>query len=165
MVNAQNPLLGEFKTPHETAPFPEIKNEHFLPAFREGIRTGEAEVKAIVENQSEPTFENTVEALDRSGKLLARTAGIFFNLVNAETSDELQQIAQEVSPLLTKYQNDITLNPVLFERIKTVYHKKEELKLNAEQQTLLENTYLNFMRRGANLSDADKEKFRKISSE
>jgi peptidyl-dipeptidase Dcp len=165
MVNAQNPLLGEFKTPHETAPFPEIKNEHFLPAFSEAIRTGEAEVKAIVENQSEPTFENTVEALDRSGKLLARTAGIFFNLVNAETSDELQQIAQEVSPLLTKYQNDITLNPVLFERIKTVYHKKEELKLNAEQQTLLENTYLNFVRRGANLSDADKEKFRKISSE
>jgi peptidyl-dipeptidase Dcp len=165
MVNAQNPLLGEFKTPHETAPFPEIKNEHFLPAFREAIRTGEAEVKAIVENQSEPTFENTVEALDRSGKLLARTAGIFFNLVNAETSDELQQIAQEVSPLLTKYQNDITLNPVLFERIKAVHYKKGELKLNAEQQTLLENTYLNFVRRGANLSDADKEKFRKISSE
>jgi peptidyl-dipeptidase Dcp len=165
MVNAQNPLLGDFKTPHETAPFPEIKNEHFLPAFRGAIQKGEAEVKAIAENQDEPTFENTVEALDRAGKMLGRTAGIFFNLVNAETSDELQQIAQEVSPLLTKYQNDITLNPVLFKRIKTVYHKKDELKLNAEQQTLLENTYLNFVRRGANLSDTDKEKFRKISTE
>lgn len=166
MVNAQvNPLLGEFKTPHETAPFTEIRNEHFLPAFREAIKTGEAEVKAIADNQSEPTFKNTVEALDRAGKLLGRTAGIFFNLVSAETSDELQQIAQEVSPLLTKFQNDITLNPVLFERIKMVYNKKDELNLNAEQQTLLENTYLNFVRRGANLSEADKEKFRKISTE
>ncbi|HDR50373.1 MAG TPA: M3 family peptidase, partial [Mariniphaga anaerophila] len=165
MVNAQtNPLLQEFKTPHETAPFPEIKNEHFLPAFKEAIKAGEEEVKAIVENKAEPTFENTVEALERSGRLLARTAGIFFNLVSAETSDKLQQIAQEASPLLTKFQNDITLNPELFERIKTVYDEKDKLKLNAEQQTLLENTYLNFVRQGANLSDAGKEKFRKIST-
>lgn len=166
MVNAQiNPLLREFKTPRETAPFYEIKNEHYLPAFREAIKTGEAEVKAITENSTEPTFENTIEALDRAGKLLGRTAGIFFNLVSAETSDELQQIAQEVSPLLTKYQNDITLNPVLFERVKSVYNKKDNLNLNPEQQTLLENTYLSFVRSGANLSDADKEKFRKISTE
>ena len=166
MVNAQiNPLLQEFKTPHETAPFPEIKNEHFLPAFKEAIKAGEEEIKAIAENKAEPTFENTVEALERSGKLLARTAGIFFNLVSAETSDKLQQIAQEASPLLTKFQNDITLNPELFERIKTVYNEKDKLKLNAEQQTLLENTYLNFVRQGANLSDAGKEKFREISTE
>ncbi len=166
MGNAQvNPLLKEFKTPHETAPFSEIKNEHFLPAFKEVIKTGEAEVKAVAENRAEPTFENTVEALDRAGKLLGRTAGIFFNLVSAETSDELQQIAQEVSPLLTKYQNDITLNPVLFERVKSVYNKKHNLSLNPEQETLLENTYLSFMRRGASLSEADKEKFRKISTE
>lgn len=166
MVNAQvNPLLEEFKTPHETAPFPEIKNEHFLPAFRETIKTGETEVNAIAENKAEPTFENTIEALDRAGKMLGRTAGIFFNLVSAETSDELQQIAQEVSPLITKFQNDITLNPVLFERIKTVYNHKNKLSLNAEQQTLLENTYLNFVRKGANLSNVDKEKFREISTE
>jgi peptidyl-dipeptidase Dcp len=166
MVNAQiNPLLEEFKTPHETAPFPEIKNEHFLPAFREAIKTGETEVNAVADNKAEPTFENTIEALDRAGKLLSRTAGIFFNLVSAETSDELQQIAQEVSPLITKFQNDITLNPVLFERIKTVYNHKNKLSLNAEQQTLLENTYLNFVRKGANLSNVDKDKFREISAE
>ncbi|MBW6534194.1 MAG: M3 family metallopeptidase [Mariniphaga sp.] len=165
MVNAQNPLLGEFKTPHETAPFAAIENEHFLPAFREAIKTGEAEVKNIAENQAEPTFENTVEALDRAGKLLGRTAGIFFNLVSAETCDELQQLAQEISPLLTKYQNDITLNPVLFERVKSVYNQKDNLNLNPEQQTLLENTYLNFVRKGANLSNVDKEKFREISTE
>jgi peptidyl-dipeptidase Dcp len=166
MMNTKaNPLLKNFKTPHETTPFAEIKNEHFLPAFREAIQTGEAEVKAIAENQAEPTFKNTVEALDKAGKLLGRTTGIFFNLVHAETNDELQQIAQEVSPLLTKFQNDITLNPVLFERIKTVHHKKNKLKLNAEQQTLLENTYLNFVRKGASLSETDKEKFRKISTE
>lgn len=165
MGNAQvNPLLKEFKTPHETAPFSEIKNEHFLPAFKEVIKTGEAEVKAVAENRAEPTFENTLEALDRAGKLLGRTAGIFFNLVSAETSDELQQIAQEVSPLLTKYQNDITLNPVLFERVKSVYNQKHNLSLNPEQETLLENTYLSFVRRGASLSEADKEKFREIST-
>lgn len=165
MVYAQNPLLGEFKTPRQTAPFPEIKNEHFLPAFQQAIKQGEVEIKTIVENKTEPTFENTVETLDRAGKLLARTAGIFFNLVSAETSDELQQIAQKVSPLLTKYQNDITLNPVLFERVKSVYNQKDNLNLNPEQQTLLENTYLNFVRQGASLSDADKEKFREISTE
>ncbi len=166
MVNTQlNPLLEKFKTPHETAPFHEIKNEHFLPAFREAIKTGETEVIAVAENNAEPTFENTIEALDRAGKLLGRTAGIFFNLVSAETSDELQQIAQEVSPLITKFQNDITLNPVLFKRIKIVYHQKNKLSLNAEQQTLLENTYLNFVRKGANLSNTDKEKFRELSTE
>ena len=166
MVNAQtNPLLGSFNTPHQTAPFPEIKNEHFLPAFREAIRQGEEEIKAIVENQSVPTFENTVEALERSGRLLSRTSGVFFNLVSAETSDELQQLAQEVSPLLTRFQNDITLNPVLFERVKAVYGQKDNLDLTVEQQTLLENTYVNFVRQGANLSDEGKEKFRQISTE
>ncbi len=166
MVNAQsNPLLGEFKTPHETAPFGKIENEHFLPAFKDAIKEGETEVQAVVENTDFPTFENTVAALERSGRLLSRTAGIFFNLVSAETSDELQQLAQEVSPMLTKFQNDITLNPVLFERIKTVYNKRETLELTPEQQTLLEKTYIDFVRKGANLSEDDKQKFREISTE
>jgi peptidyl-dipeptidase Dcp len=160
-----NPLTSEFKTPHQTAPFSEIKNEHFIPAFEESIKQGEAEIKAIIENPQAPTFENTIAALDNSGKLLSRTAGVFFNLLSAETSDELQQIAQQVSPILTKFQNDITLNPELFKKVKTVYDKKETLGLTAEQKTLLENTYQNFVRRGANLSDADKEKFREISAE
>ena len=108
MVNAQhNPLLADFSTPHETAPFNLVKNEHFMPAFKEAIKQGEAEVEAIKNNKEAPTFENTVVALDETARLLARTAGIFFNLMSSETNDELQKIAQEVSPMLTKYQNDI----------------------------------------------------------
>lgn len=164
-VTKNNPLLAEFKTPHQTAPFSEIKNEHFIPAFLEAIKIGESEIDAIVNNSAEPTFENTVVALDNSGRLLSRISGVFFNLMNAETNEELQQIAQEVSPLLTKFGNDINLNPVLFEKIKSIFAEKENLVLNAEQQTLLENTYSNFIRQGANLSDNQKERFRQISTE
>jgi len=166
MVNAQNnPLLGEFKSPHQTAPFNEIKNEHFIPAFQESIMQGEAEIESIVSNQTQPTFENTIVALDNSGRLLNRTAGVFFNLMSSETNDELQKIAQEVSPILTKFQNDITLNPALFGKVKTIYSQKEKLNLNTEQQTLLENTYSNFIRQGANLTDEQKDKFRQISAD
>ncbi len=166
MLNGQqNPLLGNFNTPRQTAPFDKISIEHFLPAFHESIKQGEQEIKNIASNPEVPTFENTIEALENSGRLLSRTSGIFFNLLNAETSDELQQIAQEVSPLLTKFQNDITLNPILFEKVKSVYSQKEKLDLSVEQQTLLENTYLNFVRKGANLPDGQKEKFREISTE
>jgi peptidyl-dipeptidase Dcp len=166
MVNAQNnPLLGEFGTPHEAAPFDKIENGHFLPAFKEAIKQGEAEVEAIKNNSATPTFENTVVALDEAGRLLGRTAGIFFNLLSSETSDELQSLAQEVSPMLTKYQNDISLDPVLFERIKAVYATKDQLDLSVEQSTLLENSYVGFVRQGANLSETDKEKFREISTE
>lgn len=166
MINAQNnPLLGEFKTPHQTAPFNEIKNEHFIPAFQESIKQGEDEIEAIVKNPASPTFENTIVALENTGRLLSRTAGVFFNLMGSETNDELQKIAQEVSPMLTKFQNDITLNPALFEKVKAVYAQKDKLKLNAEQQMLLENSYSNFIRQGANLTDAQKDKFREISTE
>ncbi|HSH20634.1 MAG TPA: M3 family metallopeptidase [Draconibacterium sp.] len=166
MVSAQNnPLLREFKTPHQTAPFNEIRNEHFIPAFQESIKQGEAEIEAIVGENAEPTFENTVVALDKTGRMLNRTAGVFFNLMSSETNDELQKIAQEVSPMLTKFQNDISLNPDLFARVKTVYAQKDNLELNTEQQTLLENTYSNFIRQGANLSEQQKERFRQISTE
>ncbi len=160
-----NPLLETFNTPHETAPFPEIKNDHYLPAFQEAIKQGENEVHAIVNNLQAPDFENTIAALDSAGHLLNRTSGVFFNLLSAETNDTIQNIAQEVSPMLTKFENDITLNPQLFERIKTVYQQKDALDLSVEQQTLLENTYLNFVRKGANLSEEEKEKFREISTE
>ncbi|MDD4031566.1 MAG: M3 family metallopeptidase [Bacteroidales bacterium] len=160
-----NPLLREFNTPHQTAPFSDIKNEHFIPAFTEAVKQGEGEIKSITENPEIPSFDNTVIALERSGQLLSRTAGIFFNLLSAETNDELQKIAQEVSPMLTKYQNDITLNPVLYKRIKSVYSQKDQLKLTSEQQTLLDNTYLSFVRQGADLSDTGKERFREISTE
>ncbi len=166
MINGQeNPLLGEFSTLHDAAPFDKIDNEHFLPAFEKSIEEGEADIKTIVENKAAPTFENTIEAMDRAGRLLSRTAGIFFNLLSSETNDELQKIAQEISPKLTKYQNDITLNPVLFERIKAVYSQKNNLDLTVEQQTLLENSYVGFVRQGANLTDEQKDKFREISTE
>ena len=165
MINAQNnPLQGEFNTPHQTAPFNEIRNEHFIPAFQESIKQGEAEIESIVNSSAAPTFENTVVALDNSGRLLNRTAGVFFNLMSSETNDELQKIAQEVSPMLTKFQNDVNLNPLLFEKVKVVYAQKNKLILNEEQKTLLENSYVNFIRQGANLSDKQKEKFREIST-
>ncbi|MBN2636958.1 MAG: M3 family metallopeptidase [Prolixibacteraceae bacterium] len=160
-----NPLTGEFKTPHQTAPFDKIENAHFLPAFEEAIKQGEEEIRAIKNNTDAPNFENTIVALDRVGPLLNRTAGIFFNLLSSETNDELQQIAREVSPMLTKFQNDITLDPVLFEKVKAVYNQKEKLQLSPEQQTLLENTYIGFVRQGASLSDEAKERFRAISTE
>ncbi|MFV0268766.1 MAG: M3 family metallopeptidase [Draconibacterium sp.] len=166
MINAQNnPLLDTFNTPHETAPFNEIKNEHFLPAFNASIEAGEKELEAIKNNPEAPTFENTIVALDHVGRLLGRTSGVFFNLLGAETNEELQGIAQEVSPLLTKFQNDVSLDPVLFEKVKKVYQQKDQLSLDAEQKTLLENTYEGFVRKGANLSEADKAKFRAISTE
>ena len=166
MVKAQeNPLLQDFNTPHESAPFDIIKNEHFIPAFEEAIKKAEAEIEALKNSSEEPTFENTVVAMENGGKLLYRTAGIFFNLLSSETNDELQGIAQKVSPMLTKFQNDISLDPVLFEKVKKVYAQKDKLDLTVEQQTLLENSYVGFVRQGANLSEEDKEKFREISTE
>jgi peptidyl-dipeptidase Dcp len=160
-----NPLLKEFETPHETAPFPLIKEEHFLPAFKEAIRKGETEIQAIVTNKEAPTFENTVVALEHSGRLLSRIAGIFFNLLSAETNETLQSIAKEASPLLTQFQSDLFLNPVLFEKIKKVYQQKNQLQRTPEQKTLLEDTYSEFVRRGAHLSDEKKRRFREISKE
>jgi peptidyl-dipeptidase Dcp len=166
MVKAQdNPLLGDFNTPHNAAPFDKIRTEHYMPAFEESIKQGKAEVEAVKNNSATPTFENTVVALDHVGRLLGRTAGVFFNLLSSETNDDLQKIAQEVSPMLTAFQNDISLDPVLFERVKAVYAQKDKLDLTAEQKTLLENSYVGFVRQGANLSDEAKDKFREISTE
>lgn len=161
----KNPLLIHFNTPHQTAPFGTFTNEHFLPAFKEAIAIGEAEIVAIKNNTAVPSFENTVEALENTGRLLNRTAAIFFNLLSAESNDELQSLAQEISPLLTKFHNDISLDPVLYEKVKAVFEQKDRLNLTVEQETLLENTYLGFVRQGANLSETDKEKFREISTE
>ncbi|NCA79375.1 MAG: M3 family peptidase [Sphingobacteriia bacterium] len=164
-IAQNNPLLGSFNTPHQTAPFGEIKNEHFIPAFQEAIKQGEAEIEFIAGDLGKPTFENTIAALDHSGRLLSRTAGIFFNLMSAETSDELQKIAQEVSPMLIKFQNDINLNPKLFERVNYLYFNRMNLNLNPEQVTMLENTYTNFVQKGAKLKEDQKERYREISTE
>lgn len=166
MIEAQNnPLLQTFETPHQTAPFPLIKNEHFLPALKAAMDMGRTEIAAITANSETPNFNNVIEALEKSGRLLNRINGIFSNLQSAETNDELQEIAREVSPLRTAYQNDITLNPELFSRIKAVYDSRSELALTPEQSMLLQNTYNQFVRSGANLDDEQKVRFRQISTE
>ena len=156
-----NPLLQDFVT----APFLKIKNEHFLPAFQSLIRDTKREVEAIAANPEPPTFQNTVEALERSGDKLNVVSSIFFNLNGAETNDELQKIAQEVSPLLTNFKNDLLLNEALFKRVKEVYNDREALSLNEEEAMVLEKQYKGFSRNGANLSDGDKEILRKIDAD
>ncbi len=164
-----NPLLQPFQTPHETAPFPLIKNEHYLPAVTEGIAAGRKEIEAIASNKAKPTFANTIVALERSGDQLSRATSVLFNLNAAETNPELQKIVKEVSPMLTEYGNDITLNEQLFARIKSVYDNRASLRdsrqLDGESQMLLEKTYKRFARNGANLNEADKTKLRAIDKE
>ncbi|WP_288022307.1 M3 family metallopeptidase [Tenuifilum sp.] len=160
-----NPLLASYDTPYQTPPFDKIKHEHYMPALDSAISMAKHEVEAIINNPEEPTFENTIEALDRSGKLLANVSNILFNLNEAETDSVLQQIVIEASPKLTDFSNDINLNPELFKRVKTVWEKRDSLNLTQEQSMLLDKTYKGFVRNGANLSDADKEKFRAISRE
>jgi peptidyl-dipeptidase Dcp len=158
-------LTHHFNTKYNTAPFSKIKNEDFLPAFQNGIELAKAEIDAIVRNPIKPTFENTIEALAFSGDVLDRISSIFFNLNSAETSDEMQKIAQEVSPLLSEFGNDIRLNPDLFARVKAVYEKKEHLNLNPEQTTLLDKKYKSFSRNGANLPEDKKTQLREIDKE
>lgn len=158
-------LTHHFNTKYNTAPFSKIKNEDFLPAFQKGIELAKAEIDAIVRNPIKPTFENTIEALAFSGDVLDRISSIFFNLNSAETNDEIQKIAQEVSPLLSEFGNDVRLNPDLFARVKTVYEQREKLNLNAEQTTLLDKKYKNFSRNGANLSEDKKNQLRAIDKE
>lgn len=161
----QNPLLENFQTPYQSAPFNEIKEEHFLPAFQELIKISEKEIDDIANNPDAPSFANVIEALAFSGEKLDVVSGIFFNLNSAETTDEIQKIAQEVSPLLTEYSAKISQNEQLFEKIKKVYDEKEKYELNEEQQTLLKETYKGFVRSGALLNESDKEKLKNISIE
>ncbi len=156
-----NPLL----TPFDTAPFSQIKNEHFKPAFLQTMEDARAEIDAITDNQEAPTFKNTIEALEFSGRQLDRISSVFFNLNSAETNEEIQKIAQEVSPLLSEFSNDITLNEKLFERIKTVYEQEEDLNLSVEQHTLLDKKYKSFSRNGANLPEDKKKRLREIDAE
>ena len=158
-------LTSTFKTKYNTAPFSQIKLEDYQPAFIENIAAAKAEIDAIINNPAAPTFENTIEALDFSGNALDRLSSIFFNLNSAETCDEMQKIAQEVSPLLTEFSNDITLNEALFQRIKSVYEQKDTLNLSPEQATLLAKKFKSFSRNGALLSEEDKLKLREIDTE
>lgn len=161
-----NPLFSVFNTPFQTPPFSQIKNEHFKPAIVNAIAEARKDIDAIINNSETPTFKNTIEALDFSGMLLSSVTSVFFNLNSAETNNEIQKIAQEVSPILTEYSNDVALNEELFKRVKTVYENNQERKdLTVEQTMLLDKTYKSFVRNGANLNEADKEKLRKIDVE
>ena len=157
-----NPLLNyaNWTTPHGTYPFNEIHAADYMPAFEEAFRQGRADIDAIVRNPEEPSFENTIEALDRAGHTLSMVAGCFYNLTHSETNDSLQALEVELSPLMSEYSTSIILNDSLFQRIKAVYDKRDQLRLKADQRKLLEDTYESFANNGANLDEAGKEKYR-----
>lgn len=163
--HTENPLLQPFPGIHQTAPFSLIKIEHYQPAFDAAIAEAKAEIQEIIDNPEIPTFRNTIIELDLAGEKLNRIQSIFFNLNSAETCDEMQEIAQEIAPKLSDFGNDVSLNEALFARIKAVHEQGENLKLNAEEKTLLEKTYRRFVRSGANLNEADKAKYREITRE
>lgn len=165
MTDMPNPFFEKYDTPHGTTPFDKIKTEHYEPAIREGIRRQAAEIDAIIDNAEAPTFENTVVAYEQSGELLNRVTTVFGNLRSAETNDELQEIAQKMVPLLSEHSNNISLNEKLFERVKAVYDRKDELSLTREQEKLLEDAYNGFVRHGANLQGEAKEKYRELTRE
>lgn len=160
---AQNPFFTKAKTPHETFPFDKLKNEHFMPAVKEAIKRHDKEIDAIANSKAKPTFKNTIVALERSGAMFSNVLQVFFALNGAETNDEMQQIAQEISPLLNEHSNNIVLNEKLFARVKAVYDQRESLKLTTEEAQLLKNTYEGFATSGAALSKEQKEVYRDLS--
>ncbi|WP_240543865.1 M3 family metallopeptidase [Spirosoma foliorum] len=161
----QNPFLSPYLTPHQAVPFDKITNADYMPALREALAQGRKEVEAIVKNPDKPTFANTIVALDRSGSLMRRVTQVMYNLSSAETTPELQKIVKQASPMITDYTNDITLNPILYARVKSVYEQRARLKLDQESSMLLEKSYKLFARNGANLDVAGKERLRAIDKE
>ena len=161
----ENPFLTESKAPFGAPEFDKIKTEHYLPAFEAAIAEAKAEIDAITSNPDEPTFENTIEAMEYSGQTLNKVAGIFYNVNEAHTSDEMQAIAEAIAPMMTEYSMYVSLNAPLFERVKAVYEKKDSLNLEKDQLKLLEDNYKSFVRGGANLPEDKKEEFGKISEE
>ncbi|MCD6517026.1 MAG: M3 family metallopeptidase [Candidatus Aminicenantes bacterium] len=161
----KNPFFSEWKTEFEVPRFDQISKEHYLPAFRKGIEQQKGDIEKIVADQSEPTFENTIEALEESGALLRKVSSVFNVLNGSMTDDEMQKIDEQVTPLLSNHRDDMLFNEALFQRIKTVHDQRAELDLTEEQATLLEKYYLDFVRGGANLSEEDKAELRKINEE
>jgi peptidyl-dipeptidase Dcp len=159
-----NPLLTSFKTPFESAPFHQIKAHHFIPALESTISIALKEIEAVIHQKETPTFKNTIEALENCGTLIGRNSSLLFNINSAETNEELQKIAQDAAPLLTRFQNDIRLNKKLFKRINFLYKNDIKDSLTLEQLTLLEKEYKSFVRNGALLNDDEKEKLRVIDS-
>ncbi|WP_445717774.1 M3 family metallopeptidase [Flavobacterium sp.] len=162
---AMNPFFETYTTPYQVPPFDLIKNEHFKPAILEGIKKQEAEINAIVSNKEKATFDNTVLAMENSGKLLSKVSTVFYNLNSANTNEEIQAIAKELAPKLSAHNDNIYLNDALFKRVKTVWDNQKNFNLNKEQAKILENLYKNFIRSGANLSEENKKRLREINSE
>ena len=160
-----NPFFSEYTTPFGVPPFEDIQIEHYKPAFVRGIAEESDEIEAICNNTEAPTFENTIAAMDQSGKLLRKVSSVFYGQNSANTSDEMQALSRELSPMLSKHSDDIMLNPKLFARVKAVYDQRETLKLDKEQEKLLEDTYKDFVRGGANLSEEKQAKLRELNSE
>lgn len=165
MAKGGNPFLGKYTTPYGIPPFEQIKVEHYKPAFVKGIEEHKKEIDAIVNNKKPATFENTIAALDRCGELLNKVASVFYGQNSACTSDEMQAVSREISPLLSQHSDDITMNAALFKRVKYVYDHQSEEKLDKEQKKLLEETYKSFVRSGANLSADKQEQLRKLNQE
>ncbi len=163
MMQAQNPFFEPFTTPHGTLPFNRIRVEHYEPAIREGIARQNKEIDAIINNSEPATFQNTILALENSGKLLQQVETVFGNLLSAETNDAMQELAKELMPLLNEHANNISLNEKLFARVKAVYDQRLSDGLTVEQLKLVENTYEGFIRNGVNLQGTDKAKYRELS--
>ncbi len=162
---SKNPFFEDYATPYGAIPFDKIKVEHYMPAFEEGMKRQCAEIEAIVNNPEAPSFENTIEAMEKSGELLGKVSFAFFSLLDAETNDALTEVSMEVSPLLSAHSDNINLNDALFQRVKAVYDQKDQLGLTQEQSRLLETIYKNFIRSGAALNEADKDRLREINIE
>ena len=163
--NMDNPFFSAWNTPYEIPDFSKIKAEHYMPAFLEGMERQKAEIDAIVNNPEAPTFENTILAYEYSGQMLKEVGSVFFNLSECENNDEMEAIAEEVTPLLSKHGDDIALNADLFKRVKTVYDQRESLNLNPEQMRLLEEHYKGFVRSGANVSAEQQPRFRELNEQ
>ena len=159
-----NPFFTEYQTPFGVPPFEQIKTEHYKPAFLTGMEEQMSEIEDIVNNTDPATFENTIAALDQSGALLSKVSQVFYGLNSANTNEELQALSKELSPILSKHSDDISLNAKLFERIKYVYENQDKEKLDKEQKKLLEETYKDFVRGGANLDSASQAKLRELNS-
>ncbi len=160
-----NPFFKKYDTPFEVPPFDLIKEDHYIPAFKKGMKDHMSEINAIINSKEEPNFVNTIEALENSGELLSNVSAVFFSLYSSLNDEKMQDIAKQMSPLLSKHEDDISLNEELFRKIKIVYDNREKLNLNPEQKKVLEEYYKGFVRSGANLNEEDKSKLRKVNQE
>ncbi len=160
-----NPLLTNYTTPYQVPPFDIIQNEHYIPAFEAAINQQNSNIETIVNNTATPSFENTIEALENSASLMQNVSSVFFNLLSANTNNQMIELSQTIVPMLTAHSDNILLNAPLFDKVKAVYQKRDQLNLTVEQTTLLKNTYDSFTRGGANLADDKKEEFREINKQ